>query len=291
MSKNFRRYFISSTRYFLIALLALALVGCGGQGSTGYNSTSPSAGAQAAAPETLTISIGGCGYPTPYQWLDDNGQLQGYDIAVAEEVARRSGFNLRWENTEFPALFLGLDANRYQVIVGNISYTDERAEKYLFPEEYYCRLGVNIILSKGQNSEIKSIDDLAGRRVPIFANGSTNAEYFLRYNEEHPDAPIDLVFMEDSGSNLTGLASGLYDAVMGTMISVQQVTEETGLEFDVVTLPEEVSEAIMPAKAYYVFTKDSVELAEKFDAAMKDMIADGTLKNLSLEYFGVDLSR
>jgi ABC-type amino acid transport substrate-binding protein len=277
--------------FLLCSLLVFSIVfsACRGRGSSGTPAN--------AAPDQAQlqeIAIGGCGYPTPYQWLDDNGHLQGYDIAVAEEVARRSGLRLHWENTEFPALFLGLDANRYQTIVGNISYTEERAEKYTFPNEYYCRLGVHIVVAKGRGQGITGIDDLAGKRVPILANGSTNFLYLMDYNETHPNAPINLIFTDDPGaSNLTGLSSGLYDAVISTEIAVQQVVKETGLEFDIIYLPEDTSEAIMPAKAYYVFTKDSagINLASKFDTALEEMIEDGTLSALSIEYFGVDLSR
>ena len=261
----------------LLLALSLLLSGCGG-------------GSPAKA-ET-EISMAGCGYPTPYQWVDDAGKLQGYDIAVAEEIASRSDLTIKWETTEFPALFLGLDSNKYQAVVGNISYTEERAEKYLFPEEYYCRLGVNIVVAKGKNQDIKTIDDLAGKRVPVLANGSTNAVFLMKYNEEHPDAPIDLIFTDDpNASNLTGLTSGMYDAVLSTEIAVAQVVEQTGQEFDIIYLPEEVSEEIMPAKAYYVFTKSSEELQSKFDAALHEMIEDGTLSAISIEYFGTDLSR
>jgi ABC-type amino acid transport substrate-binding protein len=246
-----------------------------------------------AAESALTeISIGGCGFVRPFEWVGDDGKLQGYDIAVAEEIAKRIGVKLNWETTEFPALFLGLDANRYQVIAGEISYTEERGEKYLYPKEYYVRNAESIILPKGRNQNIKNIEDLAGKRVPAIADGSTILVYLENFNKTHPDAPINLIYTDDSiAGHFAGLTSGLYDALVASGISAQEATKATGQEFDIIPLPLEVSEAISPSKFYYVFTKDGKELADKFDEALREIIADGTLKALSLEYFGVDISR
>jgi ABC-type amino acid transport substrate-binding protein len=272
---------------FLTLLLVLLLSICGTGATSQPSPKTPSSDGL----DLQEIAIGGCGYPSPYQWLDNDGKLQGYDIAVAEEIAKRAGLRLRWENTEFPALFLGLDANRYQVIVGNISRTDERAEKYLYPKEYYCRLGVHIITPSGNPQGIRTVDDLAGKRVPVLPNGSTNAMFLINYNETHPKAPIDLIFVEDGGDNLMGLSTGLYDAVISNLTSVREYTKQTGAKFDIVYLPEDISEEIMPAKAYYVFTKNYPKLAEAFDTALRSMIEDGTLRSLSLKYFNEDLSR
>jgi len=246
-----------------------------------------------AADGVLTeISIGGCGYPRPYQWLDETGHLQGYDIAVAEEIAKRAGLRLRWENTEFPALFLGIDANRYQVIVGDISYTKERAEKYLYPKEYYSRQSIHIVVAKGRNQGIKSVEDLSGKRIPFSPNGTTNSAFLEHFNETHPDAPIDLVYTDDPAANkLLGLFSGIYDVVIATELSVKEAVASTGQEFEIIYLPEEISEQIMPGKGYFVFGKDSQELADKFDAALRSMIDDGKLRSIALEILGVDFSR
>jgi ABC-type amino acid transport substrate-binding protein len=88
-----------------------------------------------------------------------------------------------------------------------------------------------------------------------------------------------------------GLHSGIYDAVIATELSVKEAAESTGNEFDVIYLPEEVSEQIMPGKGYFVFSKDNQELADKFDVALRSMIDDGALRSIALDVLGVDFSR
>jgi ABC-type amino acid transport substrate-binding protein len=246
---------------------------------------------EATFAETREISIGACAFPKPFQWVDENGKLQGYEIEVAEEIARRANLKLNWSKNDFGALFLGLDANMYQVVVGTISYTPERAEKYLYPEEYYARGGVVIAVRKGVTG-IKSIDDLAGKRVPIGTGSSTHAVFLQKYNEDHPDAQINLVLTDEAGgSSLIGLIGGLFDAAVTTEIEARETIRAHGDVIDFVELPPDVAEQIFPTKSYFLFSKSNDELRKKWDKALRNIIDDGTLSALALKFFERDYSR
>jgi ABC-type amino acid transport substrate-binding protein len=246
---------------------------------------------EASSAETREIKIGACAFPKPFQWIDEDGKLQGYEIEVAEEIARRANLKLNWGKNDFGGLFLGLDANLYQIVVGTISYTPERAEKYLYPEEYYSRTGVVISVPKGV-TDIKSIDDLAGKRVPIGTGSSTHAIFLQKYNEEHPDAQIILVANDMEGvSTIDEVAAGLYDAALSTKASAEETIKVRGDIVDLIELPTEVAEQIFPTKSYFLFSKSNEELQKKWDKALRSMIDDGTLSALALKFFSKDYSR
>jgi ABC-type amino acid transport substrate-binding protein len=237
------------------------------------------------------INIAGAGGPKPYQWVETNGDLIGYDIDVATEIAKRAGYSLKWEKTEFPALFLGLDANKYQVVVNNLSKTPERAAKYLYSDEYYLRNRIVIVVRKDR-TDIKTIDDLVGKKVPIGSGGNTHSLYLQDYNKTHPNAQIDLIVADtDAPVQVTGVATGQYDASVTDLVVVNNVIKETGLEFTVIVLPDEIQEAIAPTRSYFLFSQSSKEIQEKWDAALAGIIADGTLSKISHKYFDYDYSR
>ncbi|MFP3090756.1 transporter substrate-binding domain-containing protein [Treponema sp. TIM-1] len=237
------------------------------------------------------IRIAGAGGPKPYQWVETNGTLVGYDIDVANEIAKRAGYSLQWEQTEFPALFLGLDANKYQVVVNNLSKTPERAAKYLYSDEYYLRNRIVIVVRKDR-TDIKTIDDLVGKKVPIGSGGNTHSLYLQAYNKEHPDAQIDLIVSEtEVPVQVAGVATGQYDAGVTDLVVVNNVIKETGLEFNIIVLPDEIQEAIAPTRSYFLFSQSSKEIQRKWDAALAEIIADGTLSTISLKYFDYDYSR
>ena len=67
--------------------------------------------------------------PKPFNY-EDNGELTGYEIEVVRAIFKDSDkYDVKFEKTEWSGVFAGLDSDRYQMAVNNISYTKERAEK------------------------------------------------------------------------------------------------------------------------------------------------------------------
>jgi ABC-type amino acid transport substrate-binding protein len=243
------------------------------------------------AAEVLEVKIGCSASGKPFQWRDEKGTLTGYDIEVAEEIASRANVKLNWEITEFQALFLGLDANQYQIIVNNLSKTPERAAKYLYSNDYYVRTPLVIAVRKGV-TDIKGLDDLVGRRVPIDASGNTLAVFLQKYNEEHPKARIDLVVSDATPiERLNGVDLGQFDASITSIVILNRFESETGADLDVVELTREQQDEISPTQSYFLFSQTNEALKTRWDKALRSAIEDGALKKISLRYFGVDYSR
>jgi ABC-type amino acid transport substrate-binding protein len=277
----------------LTALLAAGVAtGCASSEPESSATDSTSKGSSSAVVDYPTeVNIAGAGLPDPYQFVDAQGELEGYDIAVAEEVAKRAGITLKWEKVEFPGLFLGLDSGKYQVVVNNLSKTPERQEKYLFGDEYYSRNRIVFVTKEGDTS-VSKIDDLVGKKVAISSGGDTYAIYLQNYNKEHPDTPIDLLPDDATPSDhVRQVADGQRDAWVGDQVIVDKVVKESGVRVQVTPLTEEEEQAIAPTKAYPVFAQGQEALAKVWDEKLKELIADGTLSKLSEEYFGTDYSR
>ena len=75
-------------------------------------------------------------------------------------------YDVKFEKTEWSGVFAGLDADRYQMAVNNISYTKERAEKYLYAAPTVK--DPNVLVVKKDDSSIKSLDDVGGNQQKLF---------------------------------------------------------------------------------------------------------------------------
>ena len=97
----------------------------------------------------------------PWTYHDETDALVGYDVEVAQGVAKRLGVDVTFVEGEWDGLLAGLDAGRYDIMVNGVDITEERAEKYDFSTPYaYNRTAVVV---SGDNDEIQSLEDLEGK--------------------------------------------------------------------------------------------------------------------------------
>ena len=83
-----------------------------------------------------TIEVATVGTTKPFTY-DKDGELTGYEIEVMREIFKGSDkYEVNFNKTEWSSIFAGLDGDRYQIGVSNLSYDKKRAEKYLYPNPY-----------------------------------------------------------------------------------------------------------------------------------------------------------
>ncbi|MBM3649290.1 MAG: ABC transporter substrate-binding protein [Alphaproteobacteria bacterium] len=116
---------------------------------------------------TLVMSIN----PTlpPLQFVDDKGELKGMRVELANECCKKLGLAPEYIRTEFATMIPGLAAKRWDMINTGIFWTEERSKlMYMIP---YEQAAVSFLAAKGNPLGLKTIDDLAGRRVSVELGG------------------------------------------------------------------------------------------------------------------------
>ena len=108
------------------------------------------------------LRIGTEGTYAPYSYHDENGDLTGFDVEIAELVAERLGVKPEFIETKWDAMIAGLDADRFDIIANQVGITEEREEKYDFSEPYTYIHGALIVAK--DNDTIKSFDDIKGKK-------------------------------------------------------------------------------------------------------------------------------
>ena len=85
---------------------------------------------ETATPNTIVVAT--AGYVSPFDH-EENGNLTGFDIEVLKAVDKKlSDYEIQFQRTAWESIFPGLDSGHYQTAANNLSYTKERAEKYLY---------------------------------------------------------------------------------------------------------------------------------------------------------------
>lgn len=253
------------------SLALLALAACGG--GTGEDTAGDDLGLTTGG--TLTVATEGTYRPFSYH-DEGSGDLIGYDVEVAEAVADKLGLEIEFQETQWDAIFAGLDAGRFDTIANQVSITDERKEKYLFSAPYTVSRGV--VVTKADDDSITDLADLAGKTT---AQSLTSNWYELA---QEAGAQVEAV--EGWAQAVALLEQDRVDATINDQLTyLDHVKEHGGSGIKVAVETDDTSESA------FVVTKQRTALAEAIDGALTDLRADGTLAELGEKYFGEDVSQ
>ena len=269
-----------SRRGFLTAaagVATLGLAGCGGGRGEGGAATASSDGdllAQITERGAMTFATEGTW--SPWTFHNEAGDLTGYDIEVARAIAERLGVEAEFAEGEWDGLLAGLDSGRYDTMANGVSVTDEREEKYDFTEPYaYNRI---VVITTG-DSDIASMDDLAGKTT---ANTLGSSYAVLAESHGATNTGVD-----DFNQTIQLLESGRIDATLNDeVVFYDYMNQHPEADLKIAAENDEPTHVAFPLR------KEAA--TESLLAAMNDAIAalreDGTLSELSNEFFGVDIT-
>jgi L-cystine transport system substrate-binding protein len=168
------------------------------------------------------------------------------------------------------------------IIANQMARNDDRIAKYTFTNEIN-NYTVSKITVKGSRNDIKRLDDLKGKTMALTPTSEV-ARLVKKYNET-AEPKINLLFTDKgSAETLNLVATGRADASGDYEVTVREAKSTLGLDI------KSVGNVISSVPTYFILRKDaeSQTLANKIDATIKEMKADGTLKKLSEQFLGAD---
>ena len=250
----------------LTAVLAIALfavVGCG----TDSGSTDATNGGSEA--EKFIFANSGAYKPFSF---DQGGQIVGFDVDIANEIATRIGRTPEMVSpVPFDTLIQGLRDGRYDALVASHGITEERREQVDFTRPYY-RSGAQTFVATG-NTALTSTDDLAGAKIGVvkastyleLANGITGADNVVTYES-------DIIALQD-------LTTGRIDAVITDKLVGFMAMDESGLAI------QTLGDVLEQDEMGIAVQKGDADLLAAINEALEAMIADGTYEQISLRWF------
>ena len=233
--------------------------------------------AASAAQATTDIKVGMSGRYFPFTFVKQD-QLQGFEVDVWNEIAKRNDYKVEFVTSNFSGLFGLLETGRIDTISNQITITDARKAKYLFADPYVID-GAQIAVRKG-NSSIKGIGDLAGKTVAV--NLGSNFEQLLRDYDK--DGKINIKTYDTGIEH--DVALGRADAFVMDRLSVLETIEKTGLPLQLAGKPFETIENAWP----FLNNEKGQKLQAEVNQALAAIRADGTLSTISNKWFGTDIT-
>jgi L-cystine transport system substrate-binding protein len=274
MKKNVQH--IIKKRFVLMGIASALLLGaCGSAGAAEDTQASDN-------PDAKTITVGTGNAYQPFVYLDENEELQGYDIEVLRAVDEKlDQYNFEYETMDFKNILTSISADKVQLAAHNFAYNEERGAKYLYGEEAYNNYAHHIVVDENADQVYQTLDDLQGKKV--FASPASEVANILEtYNAENDDA-IEIVYSEATGELLvSGLQNGTADAAILTTYDKDKYNEQFSIEL------QSSDEALNTAGIYYVFQQGDEELQSAVDGAIKELRDEGTLSELSTDILGAD---
>jgi cystine transport system substrate-binding protein len=264
-------------RFFSIilsaALCLTALSACGGT-----QSQAPEGDLLAAIQAKGEIVVATEGTWAPWCYHDESGALVGYDVEVAQAIAEKLGVTASFVEGEFDGLLAGLEAGRYDVMVNGVDVTEERAEKYNFSTPYaYNRTAVMV---RADNEEIRSMEDLDGKSTANTLN-STYANVAEGYGAE-------VTGVDDFIQTVELLNSGRIDATLNAEVSYYDyMAQHPDANIKIACIDPASTQVAIPMRK----GEESAALLEAVNAALAELGENGTLSELSVKYFGTDISK
>ncbi len=250
--------------------------------------TAESSDTQEPAGEVTTIYAATSAAPRPFTYQDESGELTGHNIELIKAVFDKlPQYKLEIEITEFSSIFAGLDADKYQLGVNNFAMNDERKEKYLYTDPEMVN---NYIVVANENVNVEEITDMTELAGTSFIGGPGNDKTTVveTYNETHPDQLIEIVYDENPLlEQLQMVESGKADfLIIDAPMYYGYYQPEFNLNLKDFSL-ENVKSATY---SYFIVNKGNEQLLEDINAALAEVIADGTSTEISIKYLGEDYS-
>jgi len=213
----------------------------------------------------------------PMGFRDNSGNLVGFDVDLAKEVGERLDIEIQFQPIDWDSKVLELNSGTIDMIWNGLTITESRMEEMLFSNPYIANRQIVMVRS---DSTIDLISDLIGKKIGVqissAADESVNANAILTSLGE-------LIKYDQYNQALLELKNGTIDAVVIDEIMGRYIISQS--EGDYIVATESFAE-----ETYGVgFRLESIELRDKINQVLAEMILDGTAKEISIKWFGEDI--
>ncbi|MCR4696193.1 MAG: amino acid ABC transporter substrate-binding protein [Lachnospiraceae bacterium] len=211
----------------------------------------------------------------PYSYHDDKDDLVGFDVEIAKAIAGELGVEAKFTETQWDGIIAGLDAKKYDAISNQVSITDERKEKYLFSDPYTYVYGAVIVAE--DNEDIKSFEDLDKKNVALTVT-SNWADVARSYGGE-------IVSTNGFSESIQLVLQGRADATVNDNVTFLDFkANQPDAKAKIAATSTEATESAI------LIRQGDEKLQTEINKALKTLRDNGKLSEISIKYFGEDIT-
>lgn len=232
-------------------------------------------GANAKTLREGTLKVATEGTFSPFSYYNDKNELVGYDVDVARAVAEKLGLKIEFLTAPWDAMLAAFDAGKADAVFNQVSITDERKKKYEYSVPYTVVYGA-IIVHK-DNNDIKSFEDLKGKKNADSAT-SNWAQVAKKYGAQN-------VTVDSFAKSMELLIARRVDTVVrDNTVFYDFLKQRPDAPIKIAAKLKDVDYSAA------IVQKGNKELADQISKALNELKVEGKLKEISLKYFGKDVS-
>lgn len=220
------------------------------------------------------LVIGTEGTYPPFSFHDDKGELTGFDVEIAREITKRLGVEPEFLETQWDAIFAGLDSKRFDMIANQVGIREDRIAKYDFSEPYITSSAV--LITNTSNKDVTSFEDIKGLKS---AQSLTS-----NYADTARSYDAEIVGVEGFNQAIELINSKRVDVTINDKLSfLDFIKHKPDAPVQIVATADDVSQSGL------MFRKGNETLVNEVNKALNAMIEDGTYLKISEKWFGEDV--
>lgn len=254
----------------LAAVLLFAFAACAGNKSTDGNATDGNATAGDVATngdvKTVLTMATNAEFP-PYEFYEGD-KVVGIDAEVAALIAEKLGMDLEIVDIAFDSIIPGVQSGKYDMGMAGLTVNEDRLEKVNFSTSYAT--GVQAVIVK-EDGAVQSLDDIAGKMIGV--QTTTTGDIYA--SDEFGD---EFVTKYDNGAAaVQALLAGKVECVI--------IDNEPAKSYVAANEGLKILETSYAVEDYAIcFAKENTELQAKVNAALEELIEDGSVKAIVDKY-------
>lgn len=226
-----------------------------------------------------TLIVGTMGTYAPFTYHDEKtGKLTGYDVEVTRAVADKLGLQVEFKETPWDAMMQGLKSGRFDVVANQVALTTPERQAQFDKAEPYSWSG-KMIVARVDHAPIAKIEDIKGVKTAVMLASN--------YDEVAQKMGAEVLHTDTMAQGLLNVQQKRAEITLNDELSLLDYlkkNQNSGLKYVWRTPKEE------KLGAGLVINKGNDEALAKLNTVMNELKADGTLKKLSEEFFGEDVS-
>lgn len=223
------------------------------------------AGMALAAGHGQTVRLGTEGAYPPYNFINDKGEIDGFERELGDELCKRAELTCEWVKNDWDSIIPNLVSGNYDVIIAGMSITDERDEVIDFTQDYYPPTA-SVFVAKTADANVKGV--VSAQTATIQAG----------YVAESGAQLLEFATPEET---VSAVRNGEADAVFADFDYLKPIVDASGGELTYAGDPIPLGKGVGMG-----FRESDKPLRDKMDAAITAMKADGTLNTLLKKWFG-----
>lgn len=239
-------------KIIIMLVLVLGVLGCGSK--------------EEVEKEKQVVVIGTNAEYPPFEYLD-HGKIVGIDPDIIAEISKKTGIEFKWQNIAFDALIPSLQMGKLDMVIACMTITEERSKSVNFSTPYLAS-PISIIINK-KHLRIADMEDLEGKKYGVQLGTTQEAKA-----QSITDSTV--ISYPQPAAAVLDLLSDKLDAVL--------VDESVGVNFVRNNSKLEIIGTFDGDHKAIAFSKDNVELLDTINEALEELLNDGTIDNILINY-------